>query len=158
MSKRAKRLLDYDTYCSERKELVKFQQAAYDSYEKTLTALVGSSLALSVTFLAFLQSARPEGKELFAADSACWLYASWALLVGALFLLLACFFVNAQAFAIEIDTLAEALTDENALLKSNSWGTTSHVLYIVSAVSFAAAIVFLLYFCLVNITSLQLHQ
>lgn len=83
--------LDYDTYLSERKDLYKYQQAAYDSYEKTLTALVGSTLAMSIAFLGFLQSSRPKGAVLLPPNSEWWLYLSWGTLAGGLIALMRCF-------------------------------------------------------------------
>ena len=143
--------LDRATFDSDRKELIKYQQAAYDSYEKTLTALVGSTLALSVAFLAFLQSSRAPNTTLLVPGTICWLYATWALLIAALFSLVACFFVNARAFSVEMKILADALTDGKARNRRNAWGVASLGLYGVSALTFCLGILALLYFCHTNL-------
>ena len=142
--------LDYDTYLSERKELYKYQQAAYDVYEKTLTVLVGSTLALSVAFLGFLQSSRAKGVALLALDTECWLYLSWGSLAAALVALLLCFFVNARAFTVEMKVLDEALTDGSALERTNAWRNVSLFLYTASSILFIVGLLSLLYFCKMN--------
>jgi hypothetical protein len=145
--------LDYDTVVAERKELVKYQQAAYDSYEKTVTALVASTLALSVAFLAFLQASRLPKASLLVEGTALWLYATWGLLVVSLFSLIACFFVNARAFSVEMSILEMAISDAKARTKANPWSAVSYSLYTISAVSFCAGVLALLYFCHANLVN-----
>ena len=151
MPRKKPKSLDYNTYISERKELYKYQQAAYDSYEKTLTALTGSTLALSVAFLGFLQSSRPQEGPIIIKGSESWLYLSWLTLTLGLVLLTLCFFLNIRAYSIEIRILERALDDVKALSQRNPLTSASKILYMVSAILFVAGIVSLLYFCHLNL-------
>ena len=151
MARKPKQTLDYDTYASERRELYKYQQSAYDSYEKTLTALTGSTLALSVAFLGFLQSSRPPSTPLIVSGSQFWLYVSWSALTIGLISLSLCFFLNARAFTVEMHILDRALEDASALNQKNWWTSASVVLYAVSAVLFFGGVISLLYFCHLNL-------
>ena len=138
--------LDYETYSSERKELYKYQQAAYDSYEKTLITLTSSFLAFSIGLLGYLQSSKPNEAPAIAPGTEEMIYTSWICLSLSLMGLLACFFLNARAFAVEMGVLDDALTNPAALTKRNWWTTASHVLYGSTTILFAVGLFFLLYF------------
>ncbi len=147
MTKKRPKRLDYQTYFDERKELYKYQQAAYDSFEKTLTALVGSFLAFSVGFLGFLPKSSPERTSELLGESAFLMIGSWMAFSLSLGCLLMCFFVNAKAYTVEITALEAALEDIAALDKPNSWRPLSIVLYSVSTLGFFVGLALLLLFC-----------
>jgi hypothetical protein len=143
--------LDYETYTAERRALYQYQQAAYDSYEKTLTALVSSSLAFSVGFLGFLQASKPKGMTILVAGSEGHLYLCWIALFLSLLCLLACFFVNARAFSVELHILGDALDSTTAFDRPNPWTTVSIALYIATAGLFVLGLLSLLRFCFQNL-------
>ena len=144
--------LDYDTYLNERKDLYKYQQAAYDSYEKTLTALASSFLAFSVGFMGFLVSSKPQGAAMLVSGSEIFLYACWTTLSLALLCLLLCFFVNVRAFAVEMRILDDALESTAAFDRTNLWTKFSIALYVTTAVLFLLGLLSLLVFCYRNLS------
>ena len=142
--------LDYETYSSERKDLYKYQQTAYDNYEKTLTALASSALAFSIGFVGYLQSSAAKGQAAISNGSQPFLYATWAALFLSILCLISCFFVNVKAFTLEMHLLDMALEDTRAFDRSNVWTTVSMWLYAASAILFFAGLSSQLLFCYRN--------
>jgi hypothetical protein len=145
--------LDYETYTNERRALYQYQQAAYDSYEKTLTALSSSSLAFSIGFLGFLQASKPKGIAILVAGSKGELYLCWIALFLSLLCLLACFFVNVRAFSVELHILNDALISTTAFDRPNRWTELSIALYFATAGLFVLGLLSLLRFCYQNLLS-----
>ena len=145
------KVLDRQTYLDDRKELYKYQQTAYDNFEKTLTALAGGFLAFSVGFLGFVSRNQPSGAPIQLRSTAL-LEAAWGFLCISLVALLLCSFVNARAFTIEIVKLEEALADASALGRTNRWTGISKLLYGVATMCFVAGLILLLIFCGRNFT------
>ena len=139
--------IDQILYLDERKELYKYQQANYDSFEKTLVTLSGSFLAFSIGFLGFLARGTDPSRPVVTQGSAPFLFGSWILLASSLVALVLCSFVNVRAYTIEIIKLEDARTDAKALDRPNHWRTCSLALYTVSAVGFLAGLISLLLFC-----------
>src|SRR5262245_65789460 len=117
--------IDRGLYLDERKELYKYQQASYDSFEKTLVALSGAFLAFSTGFLGFLKGTQTTPKVIVAPGSANFLLGSWISFAFALVLLMLCAFVNVRAYTIEIIKLEDALKDDRALNRPNNWAKFS---------------------------------
>jgi len=139
--------IDYKQYLDERKELYKYQQANYDSFERTLVALCGSFLAFSIGFLGFLSKGHNASHPVIAPDSAPFLVATWVALSLSLAVLVLCFFVNVRAYTREIKILEEALDNAQALEGPNRWRTLSQGLYWISTIAFFVGLVCLILFC-----------
>ena len=140
-------VIDQKLYLDERKELYKYQQANYDSFEKTLLALSGSFLAFSIAFLGFLAKGNGSSRPVLSPGSAPFLLASWILLAASLVALIFCSFANIRAYTFEIIRLEDARKDPTALDRTNHWRSVSLVLYSISTISFLAGLVSLLLFC-----------
>ena len=152
MASNADGKLDYETYANERRDLYKYQQAAYDSYEKTLTTLASSSLAFSVAFMGFLQSSKPKGVQVLAGGSESLLYACWLAFSLSLVCLLLCFFINVRAFSFEMRILDDALESTSAFDRKNPWTKFSISLYAATAILFVLGLVALLLFSYRNLS------
>lgn len=139
--------IDQKLYLDERKELYKYQQANYDSFEKTLLTLSGSFLAFSIGFLGFLSRGTDPSRSVLSPGSGQFLLACWILFAASLVALLVCSFVNVRAYTVEIIRLEDARHDSAALDRPNHWRTCSLVLYTVSTFAFLAGLVSLLLFC-----------
>lgn len=139
--------LPRDEYIDERKELYKYQQAAYDGFERTITALSASFLAFSVAFLGFVT--RPVGQNavIGSVRRPGLLLASWLTFSASLVSLLLLFFANARGFTVEIEKIEDALHDDTALERSNIWVVVSKSLYGTSLFGFLSGLFFLLAFC-----------
>ena len=137
-------------YLDERRELYKYQQANYDSFETTLVTLSGSFLVFSISFLAFLKSGREAGLPLMQPGSAKFILGSWILLAVSLSILVVSFFVNARAYTVEILRVEQALGDIRALDAPNPWSTAAMWIYGISTVSFLAGVTSLVWFCRMN--------
>lgn len=146
-AKDAARGIDQKLYLDERKELYKYQQANYDTFEKTLVTLSGSFLAFSIGFLGFLSRGTDPARSVLTAGSGPLLFACWILLAASLVALLLCSFVNVRAYTFEIIRLEDARHDAAALDTPNNWRTCSLVLYTVATIAFVAGLVSLMLFC-----------
>ena len=153
MPKKQLMTVSHEEYVDERKELEKYRQASYDSFERVLTTLAGSFLAFSVAFLGALKFMRQADEPLVAPGSSWLLAASWVGFAVSLVSLLLVFFVNARSFTLEITKLEEALEDARALDVPNRWSYVSLVMYSFSALAFVAGLGFLLWFCRSNFIS-----
>ena len=139
--------IDRKLYLDERKELYKYQQANYDSFEKTLVTLSGSFLAFSIGSLGFLGKGQPPAASVVAPGSGVFLVASWVAFSSSLVALVLCSFVNVRAYTVEIVKLEDALKDATALERPNRWRVCSLGLYWVSTVAFLVGLLSLLVFC-----------
>lgn len=139
--------LEYNVYLDERKELYRYQQAEYDGFAKTLTALAGSFLAFSTAFLGYLSKALAPGEVASPLRSPKLLIGTVALFSISLVSVVLVFFVNARSFTVEIEKLEDALADIRALERPNSWRTVSLCIYGASTTTFVVGLLLLILFC-----------
>ncbi len=142
---------EYEDYLKERELLSKYEQANYDSYEKTILTLSAAFLAFSVSFLGLLKRKPESGTELSALTSHNLLVWSWISFASSIFLMLLCFLSNAIAVRTEVIEIENRLDGKPASLKMNKWSFVSYCLYFLSGASFISGIVLLLTFCAHNI-------
>lgn len=138
-------------YQEERKELNKYQQVAYDSYERTLTTLSGFFFTLTTALLAYFSKGgggSVDGRQPFDRG---YLMISLSLFFASLALLLSCFFVNAASFTFEIDRLGRAQSKLDALNEVNYWALASKVFYALTLILFLGGMGGLLAFASVNL-------
>ena len=109
--------LSQQEYLEERKELYKYQQAAYDSYEKTLVTLSGSFFTLTAAILTYLQKEATGSNTTLPLAGKGYLVLGLALFSVSLTILLGCFFMNARGYTFEIERIERArrLTNEQPI-------------------------------------------
>lgn len=146
-----KKTLKYDVYLKQYEQIVKYQQANYDNFEKTLLTLSSAFLAFSVSFIGLLKKKAPDGTDVIVINSYPTLVASWICFASAIFLILMCFPIGALSWNTEIIKIEEALEDASSLNKDNKWKYVSYILYVLSVIGFIFGIVLLLIFCKRNI-------
>jgi hypothetical protein len=136
-----------DEYLSERKELYKYQQENWASFEKTLLTLSAAFLGFSMSFLGFLANGRPSGSAIVSPGSGGYLLGSWIVLSISIAALLGTYPVNIKAYTFEIVRIEDALVDTCALDRVNPWVRYCHILYGVSVVAFFTGVALFGMFC-----------
>jgi hypothetical protein len=139
--------LSRDEYLSERKELYKYQQENWASFEKTLLTLSAAFLGFSMSFLGFLANGRPPGTPIVSPGSESYLLLSWITLSISIAALLGTYPVNIKAYTFEIIRIEDALVDTSALDRVNPWVRYCHILYGVSVAAFFGGVALLGAFC-----------
>lgn len=142
--------LPHKEYLEERKELYKYQQAAYDSYEKTLVTLSASFFTLTSAILAYLQKELTTSGVPVPLEGKVFLLVSISLFSLSLAILLGCFFMNAKSYTFEIERLERARAAWSALEEVNPWTRYSLGLYAANFLAFIAGLITLIAFAKVN--------
>jgi hypothetical protein len=138
-------------YVVERAELYKYQQACYDGFERTITALVASTLGFSVAFVGYLSrtsSLSTVSSSMQIPRTLLWSRFALGMSLVSLLLL---FFTNARSYTVEITKVEDAMEDDIALERVNWWPRVSWLLYLISFVGFVIGLILLLYFSWYNL-------
>jgi hypothetical protein len=141
----------YDDYVKERDSLIKFEQATYDGYEKTILTLSSAFLAFSVSFLGLLQkSGKVPPTPLVAPGVLFW---SWMFFASAVFIMLANFLVNAMGLRAAVGDVWNTY-DSQSTHAATKWTFLGFSLYFLSGISFLAGVIALIRFCAANLWTL----
>ncbi len=146
-----KNVFTYDDYVKEREVLSKYEQANYDSYEKTILTLSGAFLAFSVSFLGLIKkTASPQvtPPTLMYPNV---LVSCWVSFASSILLMLLSFLVNALAFRAEVAKIEDAVDSVAELERKNIWIGVGSALYVFAGTAFMAGLILLLVFCASNI-------
>jgi hypothetical protein len=140
--------LSYEDYVKERDSLVKFEQATYDGYEKTILTLSASFLAFSVSFLGLLQKgAKVSSTVLISPKILFW---SWIFFGSGVFIMLCNFLVNAVSLRAAVRDVWNAYETQPTQL-AKKWTSLSFTLYFLSGLSFVMGVIALIRFCVLNL-------
>jgi hypothetical protein len=142
--------LSQQEYLEERKELYKYQQAAYDSYEKTLVTLSGSFFTLTAAILTYLQKEATGSNTTLPLAGKGYLVLGLALFSVSLTILLGCFFMNAKGYTFEIERIERARQNWSVLSEVNPWTRLSLALYAANFLTFIAGLVSIIAFAKLN--------
>ena len=141
----------YDDYVKEREQLVKYEQQAYDNFQKTILTLSSAFLAFSVSFLGLLKrdgGAQPPPP----LNSLPLLVSSWISFASSVILMLVDFVIDAKALrtaVADIEPLAEGKAQKS---NASKWNRRGYVVLGVAGAAFTLGIIMLLVFCARNVT------
>jgi len=141
----------YDDYMKERELLSKYEQANYDSYEKTILTLASAFLVFSVSFLGIIRKKADSGVPLPPLASLDFLIGAWLSFAASVFFILLCFISNAVALRTAVADIEPLIENKKATTRAAKWNIISYVLYGLSGLAFVAGIILLLSFCAKNI-------
>ena len=147
----AQKVFTHEDYVKERESLSKYEQANYDSYEKTILTLAAAFLAFSVSFLGLIKKTPAPGVPPIALTSPNLLVFSWISFASSILCMLVCFLINALAFRAETVKIESALENVAALESNNPCSRIGFVLYFASGIAFLLGLTLLLIFCARNI-------
>lgn len=141
----------YDDYVKERELLSRFEQAAFDSYEKTILTLSSAFLVFSISFLGIIRKKADSGVGLPPLESMNLLICSWISFAASVLLMLLCFVTNAKSLRTAVADIEPLLEGIERTVKAQNWNIASYLLYAFSGSAFVAGVVLLLTFCAKNI-------
>lgn len=137
--------MDKDDYYRFRSDLAKVEQQSADQHDKTLVALAGGALAVSITFL---EKIAPNPSP----DSYSLLALGWLFLVICLCVILLSFLTSQWACQQQMELWdREYRGDEGASQESNAWSATTQKLNLASYLLFVLGVTFVTLFTFVNL-------
>jgi hypothetical protein len=148
-----KALIKYDDYVRERDSLSKFEQAAYDGYEKTILTLASAFLAFSLSFLGLIRGKGVQPGAQASLIAVGLLKLSWISFAVSVVVMLCNFMVNALGLRASVKDLEDALEKKQAN-SAQKWTRAGFFLYFLAGLAFTVGIVVLIRFCVCNVQRL----
>jgi len=141
----------YDDYVKERELLSKFEQAAFDNFEKTILTLSSAFLVFSISFLGIIRKKADSGAALPPLASIDFLVFSWVSFAASVLFMLLCFVTNALSLRAAVADIEPLLEEKKPTRKAHKWNIMSYILYALSGIAFIIGVILLLTFCAKNI-------
>ncbi len=141
----------YEDYVKERELLIRYEQQAYDNYQKTILTLSSAFLLFSVSFLGIIKRDAGSQPVLLALHSVGLLVWAWISFASSVLLMLLCFAIDAKALrtaVADIEPLADGKAPEK---RAGKWNVLCHLLHTLCGVAFAVGVILLLSFCGTNV-------